>query len=87
MKVRFAGKSIESSVSPAETVGKIYRWATNSAEFKLTESQSAKHELAVCETKRLPDVSEHVGSLVDNDCSVCLDLRPKERFAGATLSR
>lgn len=84
VKVRFAGESIESSVSPAETVGRIYKWATNSPEFKLTESETAKHELAVCESKRLVDVSEHVGSLAGDGCSVCFDLRPKERFAGAT---
>ena len=83
VKVRFAGKSLECTVSPAETVEKIYKWATDSGEFKLTESERAKHELAVCETKRLPDVSEHVGSFANNTCAVCFDLRPKERFAGA----
>ena len=82
VKVRYAGKTIEWSVSPAETVGKVHKWATSSEEFKLTDRESAKHELAVCETKSPPDVTEHVGCFADNDCSVCFDLRPKERFAG-----
>ena len=82
VKVRFNDKPIESWVSPAASADQILKWAAGPEGFKLTDSQAAKHELVTCgsETEFAPP--EHIGSIADEDCSVCLDLRPKAKFAG-----
>ena len=82
VKVRYRGKAIEESVSPAASADAILKWAASPEGFKLTDSEAAKHELVVCgsETEFAPP--DHVGTVADHDCSVCLDLRPKEKFAG-----
>ncbi len=82
VKVRYAGGVIEDSFSPATTGGAILKWAVSPEGFKLTDSESAKHLLSVCETETELDQAEHIGFFADDDCSICLDLVPKERFAG-----
>ena len=85
VKVRFAGDTRECSVSPASTIGEVHKWAASTQGFKLTDTESAKHALAICGEDTDLDQAEHIGCFVDEDCSVCLDLLPKERFAGKTL--
>lgn len=82
LKVRYNGISIEGSVSPAVTGEAILRWASGDEGFKLTDGQIAKHELLTCDTKTELGQATHVGFLADGDCTVCLDLVPKERFQG-----
>ena len=82
VKIRFAGDSVEASFAPAATAGFILKWAASPESFKLTDSEAAKHVLAVCGTNTELDQSDHIGFFADEDCSVCLDLLPKERFEG-----
>ena len=82
VKVRYDGLTIEDSVSPAATSGAILKWAAGPEGFKLTDSQIAKHLLVTCETKTELEQTAHIGFFADDDCSVCLDLVPKERFQG-----
>lgn len=81
VKVRYHGKSIDSLVSPATSAAAIFEWAVSSKGFKLTDTEAAKHELVICGSEAEFAPPEHIGSIAD-DCSVCLDLRPKEKFAG-----
>ncbi len=82
VKVRFAGQTIEESFPPAATAGSILKWAASPEGFKLTDSQAAKHLLAACGTNTELDQADHIGFFADDDCSVCLDLLPRERPAG-----
>lgn len=82
VKVRYNGLTTEDSFSPATSGGVILKWAVSPENFKLTDSQSAKHLLAICGTDTDLDPAEHVGFFADDDCSICLDLVPKEKFAG-----
>ena len=82
IKVRYNGLRIEDSVSPAVTGGAILKWASSAKGFKLTDGQIAKHELLTCDTEIELGQTDHVGFLADDDCSVCFDLVPKERFQG-----
>ena len=82
VKVRYAGATFEHSFPPAVTVGPVFKWATGPEALKLDDSENAKHELVVCGTDIDVDEAEHIGFYADEDCSVCFDLRPKERFEG-----
>ena len=82
VKVRFNGDSVEDSFPPAATAASILKWAASPEGFKLTDSEAAKHLLAVCGTKTELDQADHIGLFADVDCSVCLDLLPRERFEG-----
>ena len=82
VKVRFGGDSIEESFSPPTSADFILKWAASPEGFKLTDSEAAKHVLAICGTDTELDQADHVGFYADDDCSVCLDLLPRERFEG-----
>ena len=82
VKVRFGGDVIEESLPPASTAGAILKWAASPEGFKLTDSEAAKHLLAICGTNTELDQADHIGFFADDDCSVCLDLLPRERFEG-----
>ena len=85
LKVRFGGATIEEKLSPSSTFDAILKWAASPEGFKLTDTESAKHLLLVCGTDDEIDRAEHLGSFVDSNCAVCLDLVPKERFEGSDL--
>lgn len=76
------GEPLTKEFAPSATIGKIFRWATGKHGFGLTATERAKHTLGICGTNTEPDRSEHVGSLAGPDCTLCLDLAPKERFEG-----
>ncbi|MDE2934622.1 MAG: hypothetical protein OXS47_12265 [Chloroflexota bacterium] len=82
VKVRYGGDTIERPVSPAATAGRLLKWAAGPEGFKLTDTEAAKHVLVICGTTSEFKQAEHVGFIADDDCSVCLDLLPKERFEG-----
>jgi hypothetical protein len=79
--VRYNGERSK-EFPPGATVGAVYAWAAGPQGFGLSESERAKHTLGLCGTNTEPDRAEHVGSLAGEDCSVCFDLAPKDRFAG-----
>ena len=82
VKVRYNGETKEYSVPPATSGVVILKWAAGPEGFKFTDSEIAKHVLAICGTETEVDQADHIGTFADEDCSVCLDLLPKERFAG-----
>ena len=82
VKVRHNGETIENSVSPATTGIVILKWAAGPEGFKLTDSETAKHVLAICGTDTELGQDDHLGTLADDDCSICLDLIPADRPAG-----
>ena len=83
VKVRFAGQTpMEESFPPASTADSILKWAASPKGFKLTDSQAAKHVLGLCGTNTELDQADHIGFFADDDCSVCLDLLPRDRFEG-----
>ena len=82
VKVRFGGDSIEESLPPSTSADFILKWAASPEGFKLTDSEAAKHLFAICGTETELDHADHIGFYADDDCSVCLDLLPRERFEG-----
>ena len=82
VKVRFGGDSIEESLPPPTSVDFILKWAASPEGFKLTDSEAAKHLFTICGTETELDQADHIGFYADDDCSVCLDLVPRERFEG-----
>jgi hypothetical protein len=82
VSVRYGGDTKTKRFPPGTTVARVFNWATGKQGFDLTATEVAKHTLGLCDTLTQPDKSEHIGSLADHDCSVCLDLAPKERFEG-----
>ena len=82
VKVRFGGDPLEKSFPPAATASSILKWAASPEGFKLTDSEAAKHLLMICDTNTELDQADHIGFFADDDCSVCLDLLPRERFEG-----
>ena len=82
VKVRYGGDNVEFKLSPATTAAALLKWAGGPEGFKLTDAEIAKHVLVICGTNTELDQAEHLGFIVDDDCSACLDLLPKERFEG-----
>lgn len=82
VRARSGGDSKSREFAPSATIARVFKWATGKQGFDLTPSERAKHTLGLCDTLTQPDKSEHIGSLANHQCSVCLDLAPKERFEG-----
>ncbi len=82
VRVRYGGDSESHEFAPGATVARIFAWATGKSGFDLTPTERAKHTLGICDELTQPDKSEHVGSIAGSECSLCLDLAPKERFEG-----
>ena len=82
VSVRYAGDTKLKEFAPGATIARVFKWATGKNGFDLTPTERAKHTLGICHTNTEPDKSEHVGSLAGPDCTLCLDLAPKERFEG-----
>lgn len=82
VRVRFGGDAKSREFAAGATIARVFEWATGKHGFELTPSERAKHTLGICDTLTQPDKSEHIGSLANQECSVCLDLAPKERFEG-----
>jgi len=80
--VRYGGDTKERVFPPAATIQRVFQWATGNKGFDLSKAERAKHELGVCGSGVIAERREHVGSLAGPDCSLCLDLAPKERFEG-----
>ncbi|MCY4151385.1 MAG: hypothetical protein OXE94_04010 [Aestuariivita sp.] len=82
VKVRFADTSIDRKFPPPTSTASILNWAVRPDNFNLTVSQVAKHVLVIRDTDTELNLEEHIGFYADDDCSVSLDLVPKERFEG-----
>ena len=82
VRVRYGGDDKVKDFAPGATIARVFKWATGKKGFDLTPSERAKHTLGICDTLTEPDKAEHVGSLASDQCALCLDLAPKERFEG-----
>ena len=81
VRVRFGGDDETRSFPPSATVQAVFQWASGPKGFNLPAQQKASHDVGVCDTGVLLDRNTHVGS-VATECSVCLDLAPRDRFQG-----
>lgn len=82
-KVRYGGPDAKSKdFAPGATIRSVFEWATSDKAWNLSPTERAKHTLQICETTNQPDPTEHIGTFADDNCGVCLDLVPKERFEG-----
>src|SRR5947207_9453002 len=80
--VRFNDEKKTKDFPPGTTVARVFEWSAGKDGFDLPAGQRPKHTLAICSTTTQPEKSTHLSELVDDDCSVCFDLAPKERFEG-----
>jgi hypothetical protein len=80
--VRFNDEKKMKKFPPGTTVARVFEWAAGDDGFELPPGQRPKHALALCGTTTQPEKSTHLSELVGDDCSVCFDLAPKERFEG-----
>jgi hypothetical protein len=79
--IHFAGRDKAHRFAPSATVGRVRRWAVGEDGFDLPQTQRPKHEIGVCDAGVIADRQDHIGTLAD-DCKLCLDLAPKDRFQG-----
>lgn len=80
--VRFNDQKKMKEFPPCSTVARVFAWAAGNDGFDLPAGQRPKHVLALCETASQPEKSAHLSELVGDECAVCFDLVPKERFEG-----
>jgi hypothetical protein len=81
--VRYQTQTKGYEVPPATTLQSIFARATSDGEgFGLSEVDRAQYTLQVQGTNEQPDLSRHVGSFVDDHCSVTFDLVLQDRFQG-----
>ena len=79
--VNFAGKEKARKFAPSATIQAVRQWAVGPNGFDLPAKERPKHEVGVCGTGNLAERTDHVGTLA-TDCSLCLNLAPKDRFQG-----
>ena len=82
IEVNFNADARTRRFPPAATVRRVFEWATGNQGFKLSETDRAQHVLQICDTPTQPDESDHIGSFIADECGVCFDLVPKQRFEG-----
>jgi hypothetical protein len=79
--VNFNGEAKSHPFPPAKTIGTVKKWADH--QFNLKDVDSTDYVLQVCNTADRPSEDTHLGSLTNpDDCSLCLDLVPKQRIEG-----
>lgn len=79
--VNFAGNERTRWFAPGATIQVVRRWAVGPNGFDLPEKERPKHEVGVCGTGNIAERTDHVGTLAV-ECSLCLNLAPKDRFQG-----
>jgi hypothetical protein len=82
VEIGYLGDTRSQDVSPAVTIRKIRKWALGPEGFDLPPDQRAKHVLVLAGTQDRPTPETHVGSLVDEDHRVRLELVSKHQVAG-----
>lgn len=72
VKVRYAGNTAERQFSPAATIEHVKNWAVN--QFHITKHDAAELSLQLIGSDVQPARDQHVGSFVNDHCSVGFDL-------------
>lgn len=67
--------------APSSTVARIKEWAA-SKEFGMAPTDAGEHFLQMDGGRQKPTPTVHVGTLVQEGCSIQFDLVPKERVNG-----
>ena len=80
--VNFNGGAKQDSFPPGAAVAAIFAWATGKKGFDLPRSEAGKHTFQVCGGTEQSDQADHIGSWAGDDCKVCFDLVPKQKFEG-----
>jgi hypothetical protein len=80
--VRFNGEKFRRDFAPSGTIKRVRTWAVGPEAANLSKEQAVEHVLAVPGADHFLDDAVHIGSLVDGQCEVVLDLLPRDRFAG-----
>lgn len=80
--VAYNGTSKEHTFAPAAKVARVRKWALSKQGFDLTPTDAADLVLVFAGTTVKPDLTDHVGSFVSDDCKVAFDLVPKPRTEG-----
>ena len=80
--VNYNGGERRREFTPSTTVRRVFEWAVGIDGFDLPEHDRPEHALQLCGTTTLPDGTDHIGSFVNDECRVCFDLVPKQRFQG-----
>lgn len=80
--VTYNGDTKKKTFAAAAHVKRVREWALSKNAFDLTPTDAADYELVLAGTTMRPDLAEHVGSYVGEDCAVAFDLVPKPRTAG-----
>lgn len=82
VSVRYGAERLSKEFPPGTTIAAVLAWAAGPSGHNLSAAQRAKHLLAKCDTDVQADKNAHVGEFAGEDCAVCFDLAPKERFEG-----
>lgn len=80
--VEYNGISKAHTFAPAAKVARVRKWALSKQGFDLTPTDAADLFLVFAGTTTKPDLTDHVGSFVGDDCTVAFDLVPKPRPEG-----
>lgn len=80
--VTYNGTSKAHVFGPAAKVARVRKWALSKHGFDLTPTDAADLVLVLAGTTVKPDLSDHLGSFVGDDCEVAFDLVPKPRTEG-----
>lgn len=81
VSINYGGKQKSHGFSPGSTIQAVRQWAVGKDGFDLPVKERPKHEVGVCGTGVIADRNDHIGTLA-TDCTLCLDLAPKDRFQG-----
>ena len=82
VKARYAGVDVSLLFSPSATIDTVLKKVGGPEGLKLSDSEIAKHYLAICDVKEELSPTDHVGTYADGQCAVCLDVLPKVRPQG-----
>ena len=80
--IQQSGNRKEFHVAPSSTLQRIFEQATGENGFALTDDQRVNHELLQVTVEGTVNLEDHIGTIAGEDCTVILELCPKERFEG-----
>lgn len=79
--VTYNGITKDREFAPSATLRRVRTWALDDA-FTITAQDAADLVLVLAGTTSVPDLSDHIGSFVEGNCTAAFALIPKPRHAG-----
>ncbi len=83
VKVMFNGESVGRRFPVSATIARVKKWAAE-RKFGMSKEEASEHVLQVSGSHDRPSPGVNLGTLVDCDNPICVDLVPDERVNGAT---